>query len=135
MTIRKVKGGKHRLVSKTGKNLGTFASKQAAKKREQKDIQFRVFNYDNIDDADMLLNLMEKKPRATFRDYVIGNPVSFNGGHQVGIEHQSIVDYIKVNLNPNDNPDDFETVFNHLDFVEVFNDMKYYCDMVNGEVS
>jgi hypothetical protein len=34
MTIRKVKSG-YRLVSKKGKNLGTYKSKEGAKRREQ----------------------------------------------------------------------------------------------------
>ena len=38
MTIRKVKGG-YRLVSKKGKNLGTFKTRAEAVKRE-KEVQF-----------------------------------------------------------------------------------------------
>jgi hypothetical protein len=38
MTIRKVKGG-YRLVSKTGKNLGTYKSRAGAKRRE-KQVQY-----------------------------------------------------------------------------------------------
>lgn len=38
MTIRKVKSG-YRLVSKKGKNLGTYRSKAGAQKRE-KQVQF-----------------------------------------------------------------------------------------------
>jgi hypothetical protein len=34
MTIKKVKGG-YRLVSKTGKNLGTYDTKAGAEKRER----------------------------------------------------------------------------------------------------
>lgn len=34
MTIRKVKAG-YRLVSKKGKNLGTYKSKEGAKRRER----------------------------------------------------------------------------------------------------
>lgn len=34
MTIRKVKGG-YRLVSKKGKNLGTYATKSGAEERER----------------------------------------------------------------------------------------------------
>lgn len=34
MTIRKV-GGQFRLVSKTGKNLGTYSSRKGAMKRER----------------------------------------------------------------------------------------------------
>lgn len=38
MTIRKVKSG-YRLVSRTGKNLGTYPSKAGAEKRE-KQVQY-----------------------------------------------------------------------------------------------
>jgi len=38
MTIRKVKAG-YRLVSKKGKNLGTYKSKEGAEKRERQ-VQF-----------------------------------------------------------------------------------------------
>lgn len=38
MTIRKI-GSKFRLVSKKGKNLGTFSSRSAAEKRERQ-VQF-----------------------------------------------------------------------------------------------
>jgi hypothetical protein len=38
MTIRRVKGG-YRLVSRKGKNLGTYPSKAGAQKREQQ-VQF-----------------------------------------------------------------------------------------------
>lgn len=34
MTIRKTKGG-YRLVSRTGKNLGTYATRAGAEKREK----------------------------------------------------------------------------------------------------
>ena len=39
MTIRRVKGGLLRLVSKTGKNLGTFKTRAAVEKRERQ-VQF-----------------------------------------------------------------------------------------------
>ena len=35
MTIRKMGNGKFKLVSKAGKNLGTFASKKLAEERER----------------------------------------------------------------------------------------------------
>ncbi len=38
MTIRRVKGG-YRLVSRNGKNLGTYSSKTGAQKRERQ-VQF-----------------------------------------------------------------------------------------------
>jgi hypothetical protein len=41
MTIRKVKGG-YRLVSKRGKNLGTYPTKAGAKKREK---QVKMFKH------------------------------------------------------------------------------------------
>jgi hypothetical protein len=43
MTIRKVKGG-YRLVSKSGKNLGTYDTKAGAEKRER---QVQYFKHKN----------------------------------------------------------------------------------------
>ena len=107
---------------------------EAAKGREKKDIQFRVFNYQSSDEDD-LLNLMESRPRATFSDYRIGNSVSYNGSYQVDLSHQEIVGYIQANMKPSDDPNDFVADFDADKFLEVFNDMKYYCDSVNGELS
>jgi hypothetical protein len=104
---------------------------EAAKKREQKDLQFKMFNM-NMSDEDELLNLMERKPKATFMDYNIGNPLSVNGGYSVDYKHQPIVDYIQSNLSVDDDPDLVETHFDKSEFIEVFSDMKYYCDAVNG---
>ena len=75
---------------------------------------------------------MERKPRATFNDYNIGNPISLNGGYNEDYKHRDIVNYIQSNLNVNDDPDLVNTSIDKLECVEVFNDMKYYCDMVNG---
>ena len=85
-----------------------------------------------MSDEDELLNMMERRPQATFNDYNIGNPISLNGGYNVDYKHQSIVNYIQSNLNINDDPDLVDSGFNKIEFMEVFSDMKYYCDMVNG---
>ena len=38
-------------------------------------------------------------------------------------------------MKPSDDPNDFVADFDADKFLEVFNDMKYYCDSVNGELS
>jgi len=40
MTIRKI-NGKYRLVSHTGKNLGTYSSRAGAEKREKQVVYFK----------------------------------------------------------------------------------------------
>ena len=104
---------------------------EAVKSTQKKDLQFKIFNV-NQSDEDHLLSLMERKPTARFSDYTIGNPISLSGGYNVDFEHQPIVDYIKSNLSPSDDPELMDTNFDNVDFIEVFSDMKYYCDMVNG---
>ena len=69
---------------------------------------------------------------ATFNDYSIGNSISVNGGFNVDYKHQPIVNYIQSNLSNNDDPDLVSSHFDKSEFIEVFNDMKYYCNMVNG---
>lgn len=57
--IRKLPDGKYRVLSQTGKNLGTYKSHEAAKKRLKQVEYFKHFDHSNAEDAAPIIDLTD----------------------------------------------------------------------------
>ena len=57
--IRKLPNGKYRVLSETGKNLGTYRSKESAKKRLSQIEYFKHFDHSNVEDGSAIIDLTD----------------------------------------------------------------------------